>query len=183
VAGVLLLGVGVGIGLLVLSGGNDSSATKTTRPPTTDTIPSETDPTTTTTVAATTTIPASAQRIVELAQTWATALADEDWPTARDIDTKMTTASDAVLFDGYRSLQNAQIEFVSVTGPDSVAVASIAHEDVGQGPRTNVYCYIVTVSPDGRHITPDNSGRGTPSPRAGFLAPAELRPEIETCRR
>ncbi len=65
--------------------------------------------------------------------------------------------------------------------PGSVIVASVAHEDVGGGPRTNVYCYLIVADPSGSTLTATLTGRATPTSLPGWLDEASLTSEIGAC--
>ncbi len=123
---------------------------------------------------------ANTSSAVALMQQWATALATGDWATARSIEPSIASQSDAQLSAGYGGLKQATIVYVA-GDPSFMTVASVAHEDVGSGQRTNVYCFNVAVDLTSNTMTVFSQTPATSQPLAGWLDPSTLGPTIATC--
>ncbi len=120
------------------------------------------------------------QSALQLVQSWATALATGDWATVRQIDPALTQTSDANLAAGYGGLKESTIAYVSGT-PINLDVASIAYEDVGQGARTNVYCYQLTTDVAQGTLTVLSTRQATRPPIIGWVDPSSVSNVIATC--
>jgi S1-C subfamily serine protease len=120
------------------------------------------------------------QSALSLIQTWATALATGDWSTARQIEPALNASSDAALAQGYGGLKESTIAYVR-GGTQQLDVASIAWEDVGAGPRTNVYCFQFSVDTTGGTITQLSSNQATQTPISGWGDPSTVSSYIATC--
>jgi S1-C subfamily serine protease len=123
---------------------------------------------------------ADSQAALALVQEWANALASGDWPTARQLNPALAQTSDSALQSGYGGLKEATIAYVSGT-PDNLSVASVAYEDVGAGPRTNVYCYQMSVDLTASTLNVLSQRRATPSSISGWVDPSTLSDVIATC--
>lgn len=115
-----------------------------------------------------------------LVQKWATALAAQDWATVRAIDPALAQSSDQALASGYGGLKEVTISYVSGDSRN-LDVASVAHEDIGSGPRTNVYCYHVAVGSTVTTLTVLSQRQATRPPIAGWVDPATLSATIAGC--
>lgn len=181
VGAVVLIAIGLGVGLLLFPHDSKSEATTPRRsaPAPASTV-ATTQPAP---VSTTTTIPADQQQTLDLAQQWATALTTKDWTTARQVNPGMASKSDAQLDADFGGLSEDQLVIVRSTGPGVLTVASVAHEDVGAGPRTNVYCYLVIANPSQGTISATRTGPGrtTPGSVPGWVAPSELSAQIAAC--
>lgn len=180
-AAALVLALGAGGAALVLASGNDSNDRVTgsepprERPPTTVT----TDPAPPTTV---TTLPPQVDSAVALAQRWATALANGDWPTARAIDPGKQSTTDSEMQDFYGGLASSTIVLVTGTPTSptttSLRIGYVAHEDIGTGPRTNIYCNTIDVDLANGTIAAGSQRKLTPVAHPGFVSPDQLEPEV-----
>jgi S1-C subfamily serine protease len=117
---------------------------------------------------------------VALVQQWASALATGDWATARQLDPALASQSDASLAAGYGGLKQATIEYVS-GDPLNLDLASVAYEDVSTGPRTNVYCYHVSVDASSSTLSVVSQTRATPTAVIGWVDPASVASTVATC--
>jgi hypothetical protein len=96
-------------------------------------------------------IPIAVRPDVELIQQWATALADEDWPTAQAIDPQLASSTPDQMQQNYGGLAQAKIVFLADLGPSgpgarTLAIASLAHEEVNAIRRSKVYCFSIIVT-------------------------------------
>lgn len=182
VAVALVVALGAGVGALLLAAAKDSGGEATAaetsrerRPATTAAADPE-PPTTTTTQ------PDQVDSAVVLAQRWATALAIGDWSTARAIEPEKLGAPDSELENGYGGLAASTIVLVTGT-PTSATSASlrvgyVAHEDIGTGPRTNVYCNTIEVDLAAGTIRAGSQRKLTAVAHPGFVSPERLEAEV-----
>ncbi len=120
------------------------------------------------------------QSALSLIQTWATALATGDWATARQIEPALNGSSDAALQQGYGGLEESTIAYVRGDS-QQLDVASVAWEDVGAGPRTNVYCFKFAVDTSSDTINELSSNQATQTPISGWADPTTVSSYIASC--
>jgi S1-C subfamily serine protease len=120
------------------------------------------------------------QAALSLTQEWANALATGDWTTARQLDPALAGTSDAGLAAGYGGLKEASIAYRS-GDTQNLDVASIAYENVGNGPRTNVYCYTLSVDVPSSTLTVLTMRQATGASIPGWVDPSTLSAAIATC--
>jgi len=120
------------------------------------------------------------QAALDLTQEWANALASGDWATVRQLDPALAQTSDADLVAGYGGLKEATIAYVAGDA-QNLDVASVAYEDVGSGPRTNVYCYRLSVDLGASTVTVLTSSKATPVAISGWVDPSTLGATIAAC--
>lgn len=178
----LVLALGAAGTALVLASGNDSHDRVTGSEPPRERRPTTTaatDPMPPITVA---TLPPQVDSAMALAQRWATALAIGDWPAARAIEPVKRGATDSELQVGYGGLVSSTIVLVTGT-PTSATTASlrvgyVAHEDIGAGPRTNIYCNTIAVDLASGTIAAGSQRKLTPVAHPGYVSPEQLQPEV-----
>ena len=181
--GILLLAAGVTTAVVVLTR-DSSSATERVRPAaTSSTTAAPPDPTLITTPPPTRPlVPPEVQGTVNLAQRWASALAAHDWTTARSIEPAIGATSDDTLQSGFGGLKDDAVVFVATRDAGAVMVASVAHENVGAGPRTNVFCFLITPDPSGATLQAQLQRRVTTTSIPSWVAPETLMAEISQCQ-
>ncbi len=185
VSGLALLLVAGVTAAVVLATRDSSAATERVRPAVTSTS----RPPAASSTSATTTpspslppIPLEAQGTVDLAQRWASALAAHDWPAARSLQPSIAATSDDELQKGFGGLNEDRIVFVGTRGAGAVMVASVAHENVGAGPRTNVYCYLVEADTVSATLRATYERRVTEASIPGTVETSWLIAEINQCQ-
>jgi hypothetical protein len=182
------------VAVVVVLGSGDSSPSSqpattlpvsTSSPGTEGTVPPAMSPSTpqtsrpvTPTAVTTTTLPPLARQVRPVAQELASDLAAHDWVAARRHPLYATT-TDETFEQSYGGLQRSTVIPVRAVRLDAstveVRLGLVAWEDVGAGPRTNVYCVTWTVDmTESVVVTSDDFGRLTPDSLPGHRPPSTL---------
>lgn len=145
-----------------------------TQPPATTAAPAPTPaptaaptppPTTTTLPPTPTTTPDSSppQEVVDTAQSLATALANGDWDTARQLNPDLEGWSDERFEENYGDLERSTVIPISSSqtgnGHHDLRLGLVAHQIVDGGQRTTVYCATYRVNSEAGTVEPQ--GRAT----------------------
>jgi hypothetical protein len=103
----------------------------------------------------TTTVPNGTEDLRVIAQSLESALATHDWSSVR-LHPAYAATSDENFDANYGGLQQGTVTIVRTTalpsGQVDARIGAVAWEDIGTGPRTNVYCFTWTIDPGIRRV-------------------------------